>query len=53
MVRDQGGSRRVAEVGVVSRGPDGLVQILAGATMTRSGLAFGEGAGLLRAAVGW
>ena len=53
VVRDPGGGRRVAQVGVVHRGPDGLVEILPGATMTRSGLDFGEGAGLLRAAVGW
>mgnify|MGYP003373266527 FL=1 len=53
VVRDPGGGRRVAQVGVFHRGPDGLVEILPGATMTRSGLDFGEGAGLLRAAVGW
>ena len=53
VVRDPGGRRRVAEVGVFRRGQDGLVDVLPGATMTGTGVSYGAGAALLRAAVGW
>lgn len=53
VVRDPGGRRRVAQVGVFRRGPDGIVEVLPGATMTGAGISYGAGAALLRAAVGW
>ncbi|MHA6508622.1 TadA family conjugal transfer-associated ATPase [Tessaracoccus sp. Y1736] len=52
VVRDPGGRRRVAQIGAFRRGADGRVDVLPAATLTSSGVTYGEGGELLRKAVG-
>ena len=51
MRRDQGGQRRVEQLGIFRRGADGVVRICTAATFAPSGIGWGDGADELRALV--